>query len=392
MSASSQKSNSSASRPRATKRQKATPRASAKAPKVSRSSKSTKVAPSSKTRTTRSTGRTNAASSRSAESSLRTSGRESSRVGSSAPLRANAASSSSADPSRFLFIGAIVVGILAIVGIAIILVLSRMPVFVISSIDAAGSDHVTAETVARLASVEEGTTLLSMDVNQISDNVKRNPWVKNVIINREFPDTLSISIEEREVAYVVVIGAGASVWALGEDGVWIEPIHLDTSGVDVATAALEYAKTNNCILITDVSASVDPAQGSKTSDDSILAVMTYQAELPDDIKGQARVYYASSEASVSMVLDSGIEISLGSPEDVNSKSLALNEILATYSGQLTYINVRVPSKPTYRKVPDGTTISTVEDVVASNATTEDATADSADDSSESEDTSSEDSE
>lgn len=273
--------------------------------------------------------------------------------------------STKSQPNK-LVIGAIAVGVLALVSIVVVLVLSHMPVFVIEGIDATGTEHVSAQTVAKLANIEEGTTLLSLDASEIEENVKRNPWVKSVSISREFPSTLGISVEEREVGAIVIIGAGASVWSIGTDGIWIEPVQLDTT-MDLSSAALARAQELGCLLIADVPASVDPAQGSATTDDTIQAVLTYQDELPDDIVSQARVYYASSEGSISLVLDSGLEISLGAPEDINAKSQALTEIMAHYPNQLTYINVRVASKPTYRKVPDGTTISDVSAVVASNA-------------------------
>lgn len=295
--------------------------------------------------------------------------------------RTKRASNSSRSAGRIAFIAAVAVGVLALIALVVLLVLSHMPVFTVEGIDAQASEHVTAETIAKLANVEEGTTLLNVNVGQIQENVQRNPWVKNVNVKREFPNTLGISVEERPVGAIVVIGAGTSVWALGSDGIWIEPVQLDTSGVDVATAALARAQELNCLLITDVPASVDPAQGSATTDETILAVLSYQEELASDISSQARVYYASSIGSISMVLDSGLEISLGSPEDINSKSLALTEIMATYPNQLTYINVRVATKPTYRKVPDGTSLSSVNEVLAANvaatATTSDATTDEA---------------
>ena len=60
-----------------------------------------------------------------------------------------------------------IVAALAAVGLVALLVLSHLPVFVISGIDATASEHVSAETIAKLAAVDEGTTLLSVDVSQI---------------------------------------------------------------------------------------------------------------------------------------------------------------------------------------------------------------------------------
>lgn len=426
MPTSNQKSNSSASTRKATKR-KATPRGKepkkVKAPKASKSLKAPKAskAKSQASRATKrtnnsvrtSTRRTTSSSRLSLDSATSRTSRSSLKINvATSPRRDNMAAPSASSRrsgtpkkqgvlsglpggARIAFVGAVTVAVLAVVGLVLLLVLSRMPVFVVQSIDAVASEHVTADNIAKLANVEEGTTLLSVDVNQIQENVQRNPWVKSVSVTREFPDTLGISVEERQVGAIVVIGAGTSVWALGSDGIWIEPVQLDTSGVDVATAALNRATELGCLLITDVPASVDPAQGSPTTDETILAVLDYQEQLSSDISSQARVYYASSTGSISVVLDSGLEISLGSPEDINSKSLALSEIMATYPGQLTYINVRVATKPTYRKVPDGTTLSSVHDVIAANAasaaaattTTQDATTDDSQDSGDSSDSS-----
>ncbi|WP_307739220.1 FtsQ-type POTRA domain-containing protein [uncultured Parolsenella sp.] len=259
--------------------------------------------------------------------------------------------------------GAIVVG-----------ALSGLPVFVITGIDAQGSEHVSADAIAKLAGVEEGTTLLNVDTSQVETNVKRNPWVKAVNVSRHFPDTLGISVEERSVFAVVVIGSGSSVWALGDDGVWIEPVQLDTSTTsDVTVAALAKAEELGCLLITNVPSSVDPAQGSPSTDDTIQAVLAYQQQLPDTVTSQAQVYYAASAGSTSLVLKSGLEISLGSPTDISAKAQSLTELMNSYPDQLTYVNVRVPSKPTYRKISGDITLSGASGVVADkqqSATTE----------------------
>ena len=259
-------------------------------------------------------------------------------------------------------------------GAIVVAVLSRMPVFVITGIDAQGSEHVSADTIAKLAGVEEGTTLLNVDTSRVETNVKRNPWVKAVNVSRHFPGTLGISVEERSVFAVVVIGSGSSVWALGNDGVWIEPVQLDTSATsDVTVAALAKAEELGCLLITNVPSSVDPAQGSPSTDDTIQAVLAYQQQLPDTVTSQAQVYYATSAGSTSLVLKSGLEISLGSPTDIAAKAQSLTELMNSYPDQLTYVNVRVPSKPTYRKISGDITLSGASGVVADkqqSATTE----------------------
>ena len=252
---------------------------------------------------------------------------------------------------RKVVLGLVAVGVLAVVALVVVAVLSRMPVFVITGIDATASEHVSADTIAKLAAIEDGTTLLSVDTSAVERNVRQNPWVRGVSVRREFPDTLGITVEERKVGALVVLGSGSSVWALGDDGVWIEPVQVDSSGSDDVTAsALAKAQELGCILITNVPSSVDPAQGAQATDDTVRAVLAYQDQLPPDISSKAQVYYAASTGSTSVVLSDGLEISLGQPTDINAKAQALTEILKTYAGQLTYVNVRVPSKPSYRKV------------------------------------------
>lgn len=369
MSTSNPKSSSSASRPRATKRNPSkTPfRPSARKsaiPQTKNASRRTLGSKQASKPSTRqgSSLRNNATSSTTLKSKAKS--QASSKLKSQPSSKT---SGSSATLPRKIFVGVVGVAIFALLALCVLLVLSHMPVFVINGIDASATEHVSAEQIAKLANIEEGTTLLSVDEQLVADNIKQNPWIKEVVLKREFPSTLGIECQERQVGAIVLIGAGASVWSIGTDGVWIEPVTLDTSSQDLSAAALARAQELGCLLISDVPSTVDPAQGSSTTDSTINAVLTFQDELSKDITNQARVYYAASEGSTSVVLDSGLEISLGTPEDINAKSQAITEIMATYPNQLTYINVRVASKPTYRKVPDGTTIASVNDVVAANA-------------------------
>ena len=77
--------------------------------------------------------------------------------------------------------------------------LSSSPMFTIASIDAEDTEHLSAENIAKLANVEEGTTLLTFDSATITENLKRNPWVGTVSFTREFPDRLKIEVTERRV-------------------------------------------------------------------------------------------------------------------------------------------------------------------------------------------------
>ncbi|KUH57931.1 hypothetical protein AUL39_09625 [Tractidigestivibacter scatoligenes] len=238
----------------------------------------------------------------------------------------------------------------AVLGVAF-LVLSNTSTFQITSIDAVATDHVSAEDIQKLANVEEGTTLLNVDTNAITQSLMKNPWVASVSVEREFPDKLKISVTERTVEAVVVMSSRSVAWYLGEGEVWLEPMNLDvTDGQSADDVALEKATSIGAILITGVPATVDPVAGSVATDDVITAVRSYLDGFSSDFASQIVSFTAPSEASISCVLASGVEVSLGSPTDISSKEEVVKSLLAEYPDELTYINVRVPSSPSYRKI------------------------------------------
>lgn len=244
----------------------------------------------------------------------------------------------------------VVAVVAAVLGVAF-LVLSNTSTFQITSIDAVASDHVSADDIQKLAKVEEGTTLLNVDTNAITQNLMKNPWVESVSVEREFPDKLKISVTERTVEAVVVMSSRSVAWYLGEGEVWLEPVNLDVSdGQSADDVALEKATSVDAILITGVPATVDPVAGSKATDDVIVAIRSYLDGFSSDFASQIVSFTAPSEASISCVLSSGVEVSLGSPSDISSKEEVVKSLLAEYPDELTFINVRVPSSPSYRKI------------------------------------------
>jgi cell division protein FtsQ len=244
----------------------------------------------------------------------------------------------------------IVAIVAAVLGVAF-LVLSNTSTFQITSIDAVATDHVSADDIQKLANVEEGTTLLNVDTYAITQGLMKNPWVASVSIEREFPDKLKISVTERTVEAVVVMSSRSVAWYLGEGEVWLEPVNLDVSdGESADDVALEKATSVGAILITGVPATIDPVAGSMATDDVIIAVRSYLDGFSSGFASQIVSFTAPSEASLSCVLANGVEISLGSPTDISSKEQVVKSLLAEYPDELTYINVRVPSSPSYRKI------------------------------------------
>ena len=263
----------------------------------------------------------------------------------------DAASERSHRPIRMLIITLVLVAALLVAALVGFIVLSSTPAFTIASIDAEATEHLSAENIAKLANVEEGTTLLSFDETLITENLKRNPWVGTVAFEREFPDRLKIIVTERRTDCVVKMSSGSVCWCLGDDNVWIEPINLSVKdGQSANDVALALAQDMGALLVTDVPTSMSPSAGSAANDEVLKAIAAYREQFSDDFASQIVCFSASSVESIACTLKSGVEISLGAPSNIDIKESVIQQILTKHPNQVTYINVRVPSQPSYRKL------------------------------------------
>lgn len=233
----------------------------------------------------------------------------------------------------------------------VIAVLSRTSAFTIQSIKTYDSDHLKADDVARLVVLEDGATLLNVDEAAIERGVQKNPWVASIGIERWFPSTLRVVVQERNLGAVVAMGSGNHAWYLGDDSVWIEPCVLEVGeNESYNDAALALASKSGVVLISDVPRSVKPEAGSRCTDSTLLAVQSMMSQFSNDFSARIIRYSAPSEDDISCMLENGVEIAMGSSSNVETKEAVAKRILSEYEGQLTYINVRVPSHPTYRRL------------------------------------------
>lgn len=255
---------------------------------------------------------------------------------------------------RLLRIVAIVSALLIVLLVIVALstaMLSTTSAFAVENIETYDTEHLLADEVARLADVGDDVTLLNLDAKAIQEGVMRNPWVSSVDVERVFPDTLRIRVYERTPGAVVAMGSGGKAWLLGSDNVWIEPLKLE---VDISESsndvALAEAAALGVILIADVPSEVYPVAGSACTDGCIEAVMSVAGQFSDAFRQRVVCYSVSSEDDISCTLDNGVEISLGSAGSIDVKEAVAARVLEEYEGQITYINVRTPSRPTYRRV------------------------------------------
>lgn len=236
----------------------------------------------------------------------------------------------------FLIGGVILIAVVSFV------VLYNSSLFEVQEITVSGNEHISPSELTKLASVGQGSTLIRLDAASIEANIKQNPWVLSVDVQRIFPHTLNLALKERSIAAYVDVPAQNSgvktVWALSQDGFWIAKIPSDS----------EALKDTSVLHITDVAYGVDPVAGEKCNDQSILGALEILSALTTSLKDQVVSLKAPSLDNISLILNNGVEIVVGSQESIRDKERICLKLMEENPGKISYINVRVPDRPTWR--------------------------------------------
>lgn len=243
--------------------------------------------------------------------------------------------------------------VLAVLGIGGV-VLYNSNVFTVTKVTVSGAEHITAEEMTELAAVPDGTTLLRVDADGISNRLKSNAWVKDATVERVFPDTLNLKVAERSISAVVDVtlddGSTTQRWALASDGTWLMAIPDPNSEEGQKLAGKVYEDANNALAISHVPYGTVPEAGKQCTDANIQNALSIIDGLSTELADQVKAVTASSSESTTLTLDNGIEIAFGNSDDLRDKERICLELMEQYPGQIAYINVRDVNSPVWRSL------------------------------------------
>lgn len=278
-------------------------------------------------------------------------------------LANHAAGAASAVKGKGKIAGGILAALAVLAVVAIVVINSGL--FAATDIQIEGSEHVTKHDAIQLINVPENTSLFNVNPDQIAEDLKQNPWVSGVDVQRQFPHTLVITPTERKVTAIAYISSDDLAWAIGDDDTWIAPLSTSVevddqgnvvnsgegantlSGID---AALALAKHYGAVLLTDVSADVEPVSGQAVSSKAVKAGLDYVRGFSGEFLAQIKDISIPSVEAISANLDNGVEVSLGDSDDIAKKERVVTKLLSQVEG-VTYINVRSPGNYTFRNAP-----------------------------------------
>ena len=82
--------------------------------------------------------------------------------------------------------------------------LASSPWFILSKISVEGNYMLSQRELAAAITLPENPHLMNLPLEEMRNEIKTNPWLKEVSLNRVFPSTLKITVEERVPAAFIL--------------------------------------------------------------------------------------------------------------------------------------------------------------------------------------------
>lgn len=76
----------------------------------------------------------------------------------------------------------------------------------LKSIDVSPTKRISRDEIIALASLTPGKDMLRLNLKTMGEQISKNPWVESVHIRRYYPDTVALTIAEREPVAVISMG------------------------------------------------------------------------------------------------------------------------------------------------------------------------------------------
>jgi len=89
-----------------------------------------------------------------------------------------------------------------------IIFLFTTPIFNVSTIDVVGNKNVTTNEIISLSQIQIGENTFKNSKKDIIKNIKENAYIDKVIVKRYLPSKVEITVEERNVKFIVKLVEG----------------------------------------------------------------------------------------------------------------------------------------------------------------------------------------
>ena len=232
--------------------------------------------------------------------------------------------------------------------LALGLVISILPLFRVSLVEAEGNSYYTVEQLMQAAGIEEGDEIFGVDLNAALNGIFKNcPYVEKCSIAISSPVSLKISVTEKtDVMYTEHNGSYISFEYVAKDA----SFRVLEKGVE--KAALKP------FLLVELPAIVSCDVGKKIRFEKTNTDVSYMKTLVDALekKGMLSSIVSvdlSSINNLSFVTESGCTVKLGTLDELDRKLTKVEELLLQRP-DATVVNVQNPNSPTVQPAESGT--------------------------------------
>jgi cell division protein FtsQ len=242
-----------------------------------------------------------------------------------------------------LLIALAVVVVLGVAGI----VVYQSPAFSVKTVQVNGANRLTNEYLEQAAAIPADSTLLRLDEKGILERLKDDPWIASAHLERQFPSTLLLVIEERTAAaavevYPSIMANEPGYWLISSEGRWLGVVDNDEAPIFIA---LDEVK--DYPLITDIHRLIAPVFGETATDEGIENALAVLVGFSPEMRSLVASVSAPDRNKTALTLTNNVLVMFGAAEDITAKETAIKTLLNEHPDTLISINVRVANRPSF---------------------------------------------
>lgn len=213
------------------------------------------------------------------------------------------------------------------------------PIFNIQNITVKGNKNLAIEDIKRLSQLSQGDNLFKINKDEIIKNILVHPLIKEVEISRDLPSTLRIDILERKPIGLVVCEDGFI--QVSEKGYFIS-IDRDLGNYKLP-------------VISGVSMDYLPGPGQIIKKEGLHTALEILSNIESELLENIAEINVADPDYILAYTTQGIEIRLGSKEEVEGKLEDLQDILERIINlvidekEIEYIDLRFSGPPIIKK-------------------------------------------
>jgi cell division protein FtsQ len=204
--------------------------------------------------------------------------------------------------------------------------LTYTPLFQARHIRVEGAVSLRPDAVRSLAGVEPSTNVFHLQTDAVTASLLTDPWIASASVERDLPDTIVLSIVERQPVGTIDTTGETSI--LASDGTILSASAATTSAVDALPKVQAALGTP------------DPAQRA--------AAATLLGALDPVVAHRVGDVSVDQDLTTSLTLRDGVTVDAGMPGDEAQKAAALRAVLrwaASGGHPLSSIDVSAPGAP-----------------------------------------------